>query len=66
MEYEGRYVVAGDISILNTCKEINVEATRVLYATTVLDSSWMLKYPTEYDWQKEVSNYSNYMERSRS
>lgn len=56
----------GDISILSTCKQINVEATRVLYATNEFDFSWMLKYPSEHDWQKEVSNCSNYMERSKS
>ena len=55
----------GDISILSTCRQVNVEATRVLYATNEFDFSWMLKYPSEHDWQKEVSNCSDYLERSK-
>ena len=58
--------VSGDISILSTCKQVNVEATRVLYATNEFEFSWMLKYPSEHDWQREVSNCSDYMERSKS
>ena len=56
----------GDISILATCRQVNLEATRVLYATNEFEFSWMLKYPTEHDWQKEVSNCSDYLERSKS
>lgn len=37
--------VSGDISILGTCKQINAEAMRVLYATNEFEFSWMLKYP---------------------
>ena len=55
----------GDISILSTCRQVNVEATRVLYATNEFEFSWMLKYPSEHDWQKEVSNCSDYLERSK-
>ena len=55
----------GDISILSTCRQINVEATRVLYATNEFEFSWMLKYPSEHDWQKEVSNCSDYLKRSK-
>ena len=58
--------VSGDISILSTCKQVNVEATRVLYATNEFEFSWMLKYPSEHDWQKELSNCSDYKERSES
>lgn len=58
--------VKGDIGILSTCKQVNVEATRVLYATNEFEFIWMLKYPSEHDWQKEVSNCSDYMERSKS
>ncbi|KAL9132730.1 MAG: hypothetical protein Q9175_006093 [Cornicularia normoerica] len=56
----------GGISILGTCRQVNVEATRVLYATNEFEFSWMLKYPSEHDWQEEVSNCSNYLERSKS
>ena len=56
----------GDISILATCRQINVEATRVLYATNEFEFSWMLKFPSERDWQAEVSNCSDYLQRSRS
>ncbi len=56
----------GDISILSTCRQVNVEATRVLYATNEFEFSWMLKYPSEHDWQEEVSNCSNYLERSKA
>lgn len=56
----------GDISILGTCRQVNVEATRVLYATNEFEFSWMLKYPSEHDWQEEVSNCSDYLERSKS
>lgn len=55
----------GDISILSTCRQINTEATRVLYATNEFEFSWMLKYPSEHDWQEEVSNCSDYLERSK-
>ena len=56
----------GDISILGTCRQVNVEATRVLYATNEFEFSWMLRYPCDRDWQEEVSNCSDYMERSIS
>ena len=56
----------GDISILCTCKQVNLEATRVLYATNEFEFSWMLKFPSHHDWQEEVSNCSDYLERSRS
>lgn len=56
----------GDIRILATCRQINVEATRVLYATNEFEFSWMLKYPSEHDWQEEVSNCSDYLERSKA
>lgn len=57
---------SGDISILGTCRQINMEATRVLYATNEFEFSWMLKYPSEHDWQREVSNCSDFLERSTS
>lgn len=56
----------GKISILGTCRQVNTEATRVLYATNEFDFSWMLKYPSDHDWQEEVSNCSDYVERSNS
>ena len=34
----------GDISIMCTCRQVNIEATRVLY-TNEFEFSWMLKYP---------------------
>ena len=55
----------GDTSILASCRQVNVEAMRVLYATNEFEFSWMLRYPSEHDWQKEVSNCSDYLERSR-
>ena len=58
--------VSGDISILSTCKQVNVEATRVLYATNEFEFSWMLKYSSKHDWPKEVSNFSDNMDRSKS
>ena len=58
--------IPGDVSILSTCRQVNVEATRVLYATNEFEFSWMLKFPSEHDWMKEVSNCSDYMERSES
>lgn len=33
--------VPGDISILSTCKQVNVEATRVLYATNEFEFSFI-------------------------
>lgn len=57
---------SGDISILGTCRQVNIEATRVLYATNEFEFSWMLRYPSEHDWQEEVSNCSDYLERSKS
>lgn len=56
----------GKISILSTCRQVNIEATRVLYATNEFDFSWMLRYPSDHDWQEEVSNCSDYTERSKS
>ena len=56
----------GDISILCTCRQVNIEATRVLYATNEFEFSWMLKYPSDHDWQEEVSNCSDYLKRSQS
>lgn len=55
----------GDIRILCTCRQVNLEAKRVLYATNEFEFSWMLKYPSENDWQDEVSNCSDYLERSK-
>ena len=55
----------GDISILCACRQVNIEATRVLYATNEFEFSWMLKFPTKHDWQDEVSNCSDYLERSK-
>ena len=57
---------SGEISILGTCRQVNTEATRVLYATNEFEFSWMLKYPSNHDWQEEVSNCSDYVERSKS
>lgn len=34
----------GDISIMCTCRQVSIEATRVLY-TNEFEFSWMLKYP---------------------
>ena len=34
----------GDISIMCTCRQVNIEATRVLYMNE-FEFSWMLKYP---------------------
>ena len=56
----------GDISILGTCRQVSMEATRVLYATNEFEFSWMLRYPSDHDWQEEVSNSSDYLERSKS
>ena len=58
--------IPGDTRILGTCRQVNVEATRVLYATNEFEFSWMLKYPSDHDWQEEVSNCSDYLERSKS
>lgn len=58
--------IPGDTSILGTCRQVNIEATRVLYATNEFEFSWMLKYPSDHDWQEEVSNSSDYLERSKS
>ena len=57
---------SSDIGILGTCRQVNIEAMRVLYATNEFGFSWMLRYPSEHDWQEEVSNCSDYLERSKS